>query len=134
MSAPHVLPLQPGQTVAMRAWWRHWALDHPAGSGSGQGDTASDNWQAAVQPQHHQQASTGTPQAPGGAAAAAAAALSGLGLGLQGANGPRSAAGAQHAAQSTRQHAAADAAAQQAQQLAVWQDRIVGDWHVSLQV
>jgi hypothetical protein len=37
VDAPHELPLQPGQTVAMRAWWRHWNLQeasHPSGDGS----------------------------------------------------------------------------------------------------
>lgn len=29
MDAPHELPLQEGQSVAMRTWWRHWALSDP---------------------------------------------------------------------------------------------------------
>ena len=39
--APHLLPLADGQAVAMRCWWRHWALGHDDADGDG-GDGGED--------------------------------------------------------------------------------------------
>eukprot|EP00798_Chlamydomonas_sp_ICE-L_P021724 gene21724-28743_t len=46
MDAPHCLPLQKGQMVAMRCWWRHWGLCADEGGtdwdGEGEGEGKGD--------------------------------------------------------------------------------------------
>lgn len=73
VSAPHTLPLQHGQTVPMRAWWRHWNIgtEEPAGQQQQQtgGDASNANSSSSAckaadadRPRGHEQLATAASQ------------------------------------------------------------------------
>ena len=50
MSAPHVLPLADGQSVPMRAWWRHWGISTAPNDGGDEDDAVAAAASAAQPP------------------------------------------------------------------------------------
>jgi hypothetical protein len=88
VSAPHSLPLQDGQSIAMRAWWRHWNVgtedaladtreDQPQPSSIASTSVASSTVTAPAVGQQHQQTLAAS------ACTAAAASSSAKGAGVQ---------------------------------------------------